>query len=94
MALPRRRATASSRETFEAECRQAWANVISVLDAAGLTTAHLLKVTTYLSDGRLAETNSQVRREALGAHRPALTVVIAGIFDERWLLEIEAMAGA
>jgi enamine deaminase RidA (YjgF/YER057c/UK114 family) len=79
---------------FEAQCRQAWANVISVLDAAGLTTAHLLKVTTYLSDRRHAETNSQVRREVLGAHRPALTVVIAGIFDERWLLEIEAMAGA
>jgi hypothetical protein len=29
----------------------------------------------------------------LGEHRTALTVVISGIYDERWLLEIEAMAG-
>jgi 2-iminobutanoate/2-iminopropanoate deaminase len=28
----------------------------------------------------------------LGAHRPALTVIITGIFDEKWLLEIEAVA--
>ena len=81
-------------DDFEAQCRQVWANVISVLTAAGLTTNNLLKVTTYLSDRRHAETNSRVRREMLGIHRPALTVVIAGIYHERWLLEIEAMAGA
>lgn len=79
---------------FEAQCRQAWANVVSVLEAAGLTTNDLLKVTTYLSDRRYAEINSRVRREVLGEHRPALTVVITGIYDERWLLEIEALAGA
>jgi 2-iminobutanoate/2-iminopropanoate deaminase len=79
---------------FEGQCRQAWANVVSVLEAAGLTTNDLVKVTTYLSDRRYAETNSRVRREILGEHRPALTVVITGIYDERWLLEIEALAGA
>jgi len=30
----------------------------------------------------------------LGDHRPALTVVLVGIFDEGWLLEIEAVAAA
>jgi hypothetical protein len=30
----------------------------------------------------------------LGGREPALTVVIAGIFDEAWLLEIEAVAVA
>jgi hypothetical protein len=33
-----------------------------------------------------------VRQEFLGAHSPALTVIITGIFDEKWLLEIEAVA--
>ncbi len=28
----------------------------------------------------------------LGTHSPALTVIITGIFDEKWLLEIEAVA--
>jgi 2-iminobutanoate/2-iminopropanoate deaminase len=78
---------------FESQCRLAWANVVSVLESAGLTVGNLLKVTTFLSDRRHAETNSRVRREVLGEHRPALTVVITGIYDERWLLEIEAMAG-
>jgi hypothetical protein len=32
--------------------------------------------------------------EALGGHEPALTVVIAGIYDPAWLLEIEAIAAA
>lgn len=78
---------------FESQCRLAWANVVSILEAAGLTVGHLLKVTTFLSDRRDAETSSRVRREVLGDHRPALTVVITGIYDERWLLEIEAIAG-
>jgi 2-iminobutanoate/2-iminopropanoate deaminase len=80
-------------DDFESQCRLAWTNVVSVLNAAGLTTSDLLKVTTYLGDRRDAETNSRVRREVLGQHRPALTVVITGIYDERWLLEIEALAG-
>ena len=35
-----------------------------------------------------------VRRRVLGDHEPALTVIIADIFDEAWLLEIEAIAVA
>jgi hypothetical protein len=30
----------------------------------------------------------------LGGHSPALTVIIADIFDSAWLLEIEAIAAA
>jgi hypothetical protein len=30
----------------------------------------------------------------LGALSPALTVIVAGIFDSAWLLEIEAVAAA
>jgi 2-iminobutanoate/2-iminopropanoate deaminase len=38
--------------------------------------------------------NAAVRHEVLGGHSPALTIVITGIFDEAWLLEIEAVAAA
>lgn len=79
---------------FESQCRQAWANVLSVLEAAGLTTAHLVKVTTLLADRRFADVNAAIRREVLGDHRPALTIIITDIFDERWLLEVEAVAAA
>ena len=77
---------------FEAQCRQVWANVLACLHEAGLGVEHLVKVTTFLSDRSHAQVNSAIRREVLGEHRPALTVVLTGIFDQEWLLEIEAVA--
>jgi len=77
---------------FEAQCRQVWANIVGCLRDADLRVENLVKVTTYLSDRSYAEINSAVRRDILGTHRPALTVVLTDIFDEGWLLEIEAIA--
>lgn len=51
-------------------------------------------LTTFLGGRDIASVNSDVRREFLSDHRPALTVVIAEIFDPAWLLEIEAIAAA
>ena len=34
------------------------------------------------------------RAEAMAGRQPALTVIITGIFDEDWLVEIEAVAAA
>lgn len=77
---------------FESQCRLAWANVLAQLDAAGMSVADLTKVTIFLSSREYADPNAKIRREVLGSHNPALTVVVAGIFDEQWLLEIEAIA--
>jgi len=57
-----------------------------------MTVANLIKVTIFLSSREYATQNRDIRREVLGAHSPALTVIITGIFDEKWLLEIEAVA--
>jgi enamine deaminase RidA (YjgF/YER057c/UK114 family) len=81
-------------EDFRAQCRLAWANVEAQLRAAGMSLDNLVKVTTFLSDRRYGLENRAVRQEVLGERRPALTVVITGIFDEAWLLEIEAIAAA
>lgn len=81
-------------EGFEAQCRLAWRNVLSILDAAGMTVDNLVKVTIFLSDRRYREVNAKVRQEVLGVHRPALTIIITGIWDEAWLLEIEGVAAA
>jgi enamine deaminase RidA (YjgF/YER057c/UK114 family) len=79
-------------EDFEAQCRLAWRNVLSIVDAAGMTVENLVKVTIFLSDRRYREVNAKVRQEVLGVHRPALTIIITGIWDEAWLLEIEGVA--
>ncbi|WUI01796.1 RidA family protein [Spirillospora sp. NBC_00431] len=81
-------------DDFAAQCRLAWDNVKTVLAGAGMTTRNLAKVTIYLSDRRYRELNSRIRHEVLGDHRPAVTIIITGIYDESWLLEIEAIAVA
>ncbi|MDH2342099.1 RidA family protein [Bradyrhizobium sp. SSUT18] len=79
-------------EGFEAQCEQAWRNVMEVLAAAGLGVEHLVKVNTFLTDRNQLVTNRTIRRAMLGEHQPALTVVIAETVDSKWLLEIEAIA--
>jgi 2-iminobutanoate/2-iminopropanoate deaminase len=79
---------------FKAQCRLAWRNVEAQLRAAGMSLDNLVKVTTYLADRRHAGDNRAIRQEALGDRRPALTVIVAGIFDEPCLVEIEAIAVA
>ncbi|GAA5047161.1 enamine deaminase RidA (YjgF/YER057c/UK114 family) [Thermocatellispora tengchongensis] len=79
-------------EDFDSQCRLTWHNVFAVLAEADMGVRNLAKVTTYLSDRMYREANSRIRQEILGDHRPALTVVIAGIYSEEWLLEIEAIA--
>ena len=81
-------------ETFEEQARLAWANVGAQLAAAGMDYANIVKHTTFLADRAQREANGRVRQEVLGDTAAALTVVIAGIYDERWLLEIEAIAVA
>jgi enamine deaminase RidA (YjgF/YER057c/UK114 family) len=79
---------------FEAQCKLAWQNVQAQLAAAGMTLDNLVMHRTYLADRSHALVNRAVRSEILGGRKTALTVVIAGIFDEAWLIEIEAVAAA
>jgi 2-iminobutanoate/2-iminopropanoate deaminase len=81
-------------ESFGEQAELVWANIFAQLEAADMTIGNLVKVTIFLSDRKYALENRQARQNALGNHAPALTVIIAGIFDEAWLLEIEAIAEA
>jgi 2-iminobutanoate/2-iminopropanoate deaminase len=65
-----------------------------ILEDAGMSKENLVKVTIYLSDRRYREMNADIRHEVLGDCYPAIVVVIAGIYEEEWLLEIEAVAAA
>ena len=78
--------------SFAAQARLAWINVETQLNAGGMGFANLAKVTIFLSDRRHRAENTRIRAEVLGAATPAITVIIADIFDEAWLLEIEAIA--
>lgn len=79
---------------FTGQCEQVWDHVETQLTAAGMTLDNLVKVTTFLSDRRYALENREVRVRRLAGRQPALTVIVTGIFDEAWLVEIEAVAAA
>jgi 2-iminobutanoate/2-iminopropanoate deaminase len=79
---------------FQAQADLVWKNIAAQLEASGLAMGNLIKVTTFLSSRDFAIPNREARQRALGNHSPALTVIIVGIFDEKWLLEIEAVAAS
>ena len=72
----------------------AWANVEKQLKAAGMSFDNLVKATIFLSDRSLIAQSTGLRRAAIGERCPAITIVLTGIYDEGWLLEIEAVAAA
>ncbi|WP_299049481.1 RidA family protein [uncultured Polaribacter sp.] len=78
--------------SFEEQCRYAWANLIKQLDKANMELKNLVKVTIFLSDRKYRQTNGKIRREILKDLSPALTIIITGIYNEQWLLEIEGVA--
>ena len=79
-------------KSFKEQAAVVWQNVLAQLNAADMTVEHLVKVTTFLADRKHNLENREARQNALGSCAPALTVIITGIFDEKWLLEIEAIA--
>jgi 2-iminobutanoate/2-iminopropanoate deaminase len=85
------RSDGSVPEGFEAQCEQAWRNAIEVLATAGLGVENLVKI-TVLTDRNQVVANRAIRRKMLRGHEPASTVIIAETVDDKWLLEIEAIA--
>ena len=81
-------------ESFAEQCRQSWANVEAQLEAAGMTLDNVVKVTQFLGDRKYALENRAIRTEILAGREPAVTVIITGIFDAAWLVEIEVIAAA
>lgn len=81
-------------EGFEAQAKLVWHNIEEQLKAAGMTLDNIVKHTTFLADRSHGLANRAVRMGVLGDRKPAATVVICGIFDAAWLIEVEAVAAA
>src|SRR5688572_26679162 len=69
---------------FREQCEAVWDNIERALAAAGMTTANLVKVTTFLTDPEQTIANREVRRHRVGDNRPALTVVVARTLQSDW----------
>ena len=75
-------------ESLAEQGRLIWRNIESQLAEVGMSLDNVVKATTFLSDRKYAIENRAIRNEILGARKPAITVIICGLFDEKWLLEI------
>jgi enamine deaminase RidA (YjgF/YER057c/UK114 family) len=84
-------------DDFAAQVEQALVNVVAVLGAGGAAPEHLVRLTWYVTDkgaylARRKEIGDAYRR-VIGRHYPAMTlVVVAGLLEDRALVEIEATA--
>ncbi|MEO9337537.1 RidA family protein [Mesorhizobium sp. SB112] len=81
-------------DDFETQARLAWGNVERQLQAAGMSLDNLVKVTVFLAGYEHRDINAKVRWEIMGDRMTALSTVIAGPYDDAWLIEIEAIAVA
>lgn len=79
----------------EAQMERSWRNVFAILESAAMTPQNLVKVTAYLTRPEDTALYRQVRDRMLEGAEPASTlVIVAGLADPAWLVEIEATAAA
>jgi 2-iminobutanoate/2-iminopropanoate deaminase len=76
------------------QSRIAWQNLEAQLRAAGMTLDNLVKVTTILPNGGDVAAAREARSEALGDRKPASTLIVGGLADPAWKIEIEGVAVA
>lgn len=82
-------------DSIDGQCRAVWANLHTQLTAADMTYANLAKLTIILTDRAHVPAMVAVRQEIFNDQvQPAVTTIIADLFDERWMIEIEAIAVA
>lgn len=77
-----------------AQNRLAWGNLVAQLRAAGMTVRNIVKYTTILPDLADLPSVRAVRAEFLVDHKPASTLIVAGLANPAWKVEIEAIAVA
>lgn len=84
-------------DEFAAQFRQALANVVAVVEAAGGRAEHIVSITVYVTDKH--EYIASLRevgvawREVVGRHYPAMALVqVAALLEPRAKVEIQGLA--
>ena len=73
-----------------AQARRCWEIMLGALAEAGGGPEHVIRTRQYLVDRKYEEAAARAHGEIFGDIRPASTmVVVAGLLDPRWLVEME-----
>jgi enamine deaminase RidA (YjgF/YER057c/UK114 family) len=76
-----------------AQARRCWEIVAAALEELGCGMADVVRTRQYIVDAGVADAVGAVHGEIFGDIRPASTmIVVAGLLDSRWLVEVEADA--
>ncbi len=80
-------------EGAEAQARRCFAIIVEALRALGAAAADVVRTRMYIVDPEDAGAVGRAHLDAFGEARPAATmVVVAGLLDPRWRVEVEAEA--
>lgn len=71
-----------------------WNNIRTILASAGMTTANIVRVTSYLRDAAYVEANAAARSAALAGHVVPTTAIVVQTLSPDWLVELEVVAMA
>ena len=75
------------------QARRCWEIVVAALEELDATVDDVVRTRQYVVRADVAEAVGAVHGEVFGDVRPASTmVVVAGLLDPRWLVEVEADA--
>lgn len=81
-------------DSAEAQSALVWRNLQAQLRAAGMEIENLVKITTIVCNPADIASVRAGRTAVLGAHRPASTLIIGGLADPAWKVEVEGIAVA
>jgi len=85
-------ATMAMPDSALAQARAAFATIERALSDAGFAMADIVRVNYTITDARYRSEIAPALREALGAVRPAATMVVAGLNEPEMKIEIEVTA--
>jgi 2-iminobutanoate/2-iminopropanoate deaminase len=86
-------ATGKIGATFEEQAEIACANLVAILDAAGMTAPDLVQTTAYLTSAADIPAWRSVRQRLLVSSHPASTlIVVSALAHPDWHVEIDAVA--
>ena len=76
------------------QSRLAWKNLEAQLNAAGMTLDNLVKTTTILPNRSDLIAAREARSAVMGDRRPTSTLIVGGLANPAWKIEVEGIAVA
>jgi len=81
-------------EDAEAQSLLAWRNLQAQLRAADMVIENLVKITTIVRNPGDIPAVRAGRAAVLGTHKPASTLIVGGLSNPAWKVEVEGIAVA